>query len=77
MMVVQFEMLHDYIDNKGSGKPTLQSETFKNSLSKIPEIKKQFEKKPQQGQRIGNFRLEAEIWLPVYKEIFKALEDIL
>ena len=77
MMVVQFEMLHDYIDNKGSGKPTLQSEIFKNSLSKIPEIKKQFEKKPQQGQRIGNFRLEAEIWLPVYKEIFKALEEIL
>ena len=77
MMVVQFEMLHDYIDNKGSGKPILQSEIFKNSLSKIPEIKKQFEKKPQQGQRIGNFRLDAEIWLPVYKEIFKALEEIL
>ena len=77
MMVVQFEMLHDYIGNKGSGKPTLQSEIFKNSLSKIPEIKKQFDKKPQQGQRIGNFRLEAEIWLPVYKEIFKALEEIL
>ena len=77
ILTLQFEMLNDPIDNKGSGKPTLQSEIFKNSLSKIPEIKKQFEKKPQQGQRITNFRLEPEIWLPVYKEIFKALEEIL
>ena len=77
ILTLQFEMLHDYIDNKGSGKPTLQSEIFKNSLSKIPEIKNQFDKKPQQGNRITNFRLEPEIWLPVYKEIFKALENII
>ena len=77
ILILQFEMLNDPIDNKGTEKPILQSEIFKNSLSKIPEIKKQFEKKPQQGQRITNFRLEPEIWLPVYKEIFKALEEIL
>lgn len=77
ILILQFEMLNDPIDNKGIEKPILQSEIFKNSLSKIPEIKKQFEKKPQQGQRITNFRLEPEIWLPVYKEIFKALEEIL
>jgi|APSaa5957512535_1039671.scaffolds.fasta_scaffold23331_1 thiamine phosphate synthase YjbQ (UPF0047 family) len=75
-LTLQFEMLHDYIENKGTGASTLQSEIFKNSLSQIPEIKKQFDEKPQQGTRITNFRLKPEIWMPVYKDIFKALEEI-
>jgi hypothetical protein len=72
ILILQFEMLDGQIVNS-----TRQSEIFKNSLSKIPEIKKQFDKKPQQGPRITNFTLKPEIWMSVYKDIFKALEEIL
>jgi len=70
---LQLDMLHDYVKNKGTGKSTIQSEIFENALSKIPEIKKEFDKKPDAHQSPV---LKPEIWMPVYKEIFKALEEI-
>ena len=71
---LQLDMLHDYVDNKGTGKPTLQSEIFENALSKIPEIKREFDKKPD-AHKAPIFK--PEIWMPVYEKIFKALEEIL
>ena len=71
---LQLDMLHEYVKNKGTGKPTIQSEIFENALSKIPEIKKEFDKKPDAHQSPV---LKPGIWMPVYKEIFKALEEII
>jgi len=70
---LQFDMLSAYVKNKGKAKPTKISEIFENALSKIPEIKKEFDKKP--GKLSP--RLKPEIWMPVYKQIFKALEEII
>jgi len=70
---LQFDMLSVYVKNKGEAKPTKLSEIFENALSKIPEIKKEFDKKP----GALSPRLKPEIWMPVHKQIFKALEEII
>jgi len=67
----QFDQLYDYVDYKGTGIETKTSKIFKNALSEIPEIKREFDKKP------GSSRVKPEIWMPVYKQIFKALEEII
>jgi hypothetical protein len=69
----QFDMLYDYVHNKGDAKPTKISEIFENELLKIPEIKREFDKKP----GALSPKLKPEIWMPVYKQIFKALEEII
>ena len=70
---LQFDMLSVYVKNKGEAKPTKLSKIFENALSKIPEIKKEFDKKP----GALSPRLKPEIWMPVYKQIFKSLEEII
>jgi hypothetical protein len=70
---LQFDMLSAYENYKGKAKPTKLSEIFGNALSKIPEIKREFDKKP----GALSPRLKPEIWMPVYKQIFKSLEEII
>jgi len=70
----QIDQLYDYVNNKGTAKQTKQSEIFTNAILKIPEIKKEFDKKPGLPKGI---KVEPKVWMPIYKQIFKALEEII
>ena len=68
----QFDKLKEYEHNAGPGRLTNEARELKEKMSMIPEIKKEFDKKPD----IVELRIKPEIWLPHQKQMLKIIKEV-
>ena len=68
----QFDQILEYEHNRGPGRLTNEARKLKEKMCMIPEIKKEFDKKPNNVQ----FRIKPEIWLPYQKQMLKILKEV-
>ena len=68
----QFDQILEYEHNRGPGRLTNEARGLKEKMCLIPEIKKEFDKKPNNVQ----FRIKPEIWLPYQKQMLKIIKEV-